>query len=151
MGVFGGHGDTKKQNTRMAANRIQAVKNRYDQHIMEWLNQNAGAVQALMTAGLIGVTLWYALTLRQQLVASFHPDIEINIIKKLQVHSGGESAWGTIVVTNKGTLPLKVVAVAMKLVYDENAFPDQKITIDAKHRVVSPDKAAEFLLKLSET
>jgi hypothetical protein len=118
---------------------------------MEWLNQNAGAVQAVMaiiigvlTAVLIGVTWWYAkltrrmaLTLEQQLAASFHPDIEMTLMHRFQgqgISQGvkSESVSGTIVVTNKGELPLKVVSAAMKLVYDKNAFPDQATAIDSR-------------------
>jgi hypothetical protein len=134
---------------------------------MEWLNQNAGGVQAVMaiiigvlTAVLISVTWWYAnltrrmaLTLEQQLAASFHPDIEMTFMHPLQGQGVGqgvksESVSGTIIVTNKGDLPLKVVSVAMKLVYDKNAFPDQTTKMDAQQRVVSPGKTAEFRLNL---
>ena len=134
---------------------------------MEWLNQNAGGVQAIMaiiigvlTAVLIGVTWWYAkltrgmaLTLEQQLAASFHPDIEMTLMHRFQgqgISQGvkSESVSGTIVVTNKGDLPLKVVSAAMKLVYDKNAFPDQTITMDTHQRVVSPGKTAQFTLNL---
>ena len=135
---------------------------------MDWMNQNAGAVQAVMaivigvlTGVLIGVTWWYArltrrmaLTLEQQLAASFHPDIRMILIG--QIRSEGtnpagvrsESVSGTIVVTNKGDLPLKVVAAAMKLVYDNNAFPDQGVTMDAQQRVLSPSQTAQFQLAL---
>ena len=126
------------------------------------MNQNAGAVQAVMaiiigvlTAVLIAVTWWYAgltrrmaSTMEQQLVASFHPDIEMSLIDRFQGQGTGESVSGTIVITNKGDLPLKVVSVAMKLVYDGNAFPDQRTTMDAQQRVVSPDKTAQFNLML---
>jgi hypothetical protein len=134
---------------------------------MEWLNQNAGAVQAVMaiiigvlTAVLIGVTWWFArltrrmaLTLEQQLAASFHPDIEMTLIHRFQGTGTSfgvksESVSGTIVVTNKGNLPLKVVSAAMKLVYDNDAFPDQTTTMDAQQRVISPGKTAEFRLTL---
>jgi hypothetical protein len=134
---------------------------------MEWLNQNAGAVQAVMaviivvlTAALVGVTCWYAgltrrmaLTMEQQLAASFHPDIEMTLTNRFQGKGSNfgvqsESVSGTIVVTNRGTLPLKVVSAAMKLVYDKNAFPDQRTTMDAQQRVISPGKTAEFTMIL---
>jgi hypothetical protein len=134
---------------------------------MEWLNQNAGAVQAVMaiiigvlTAVLIIVTLWYAVLTRrmvlaqeQQLAASFHPDIEMTLIHRFQGKGSSfgvksETVAGTIVVKNNGDLPLKVVSAAMKLVFDKNAFPDQTTTMDAKHRVVSPGKTAQFTLTL---
>jgi hypothetical protein len=135
--------------------------------MMQWLNQNAGAVQAIMaiilgvlTPVLIGVTWWYAkltrrmvLAQEQQLAASFHPDIEMTLIHRFQGKGSSfgvqsESFSGTIVVTNKGMLPLKVVSAAMKLVYDKNAFPDQTTTMDARQRVVSPGKTAQFTLNL---
>jgi hypothetical protein len=134
---------------------------------MQWLNQNAGAVQAIMaivicvlTAVLIGVTWWYAkltrrmaFTLEQQLAASFHPDIEMTLINRFQGKGTSfgvktESVSGTIVVTNNGDLPLKVASAAMKLVYDKRAFPDQATTMDTQQRVVSPGKTAQFTMTL---
>jgi hypothetical protein len=131
----------------------------------KWLNDNAGAVQAVtalaimvLTAVLGGVTYWYAkltqrmaLTLEQQLVASFYPDVELVLKDKMQgsgVAFGEEhaSVSGTIVVKNKGNVPIKVISVAMKVVYDAAAFPPQTLTVDAKHRVVSSSQTTEFLL-----
>jgi hypothetical protein len=130
------------------------------------MNDNAAAMQvvmaiviAVLTAVLIVVTVWYvwltrrmALTLEQQLAASFQPDIEMTLIDRFQGHGTGggvksESVYGTIVVTNKGN-PLKVDSVAMKLVYANNAFPEQTITRDAQQRVVSPGKTEQFRLIL---
>jgi hypothetical protein len=132
---------------------------------MQWMNQNAGAVQAMMaivivllTGVLVIVTCWYttltrdmALTLKEQLAASFQPNIEMTLTNRLQGRGsderGGqhEDVSGTITVINKGNLPLKVVAVAMKLIYDKNAFPIQTMTRDAKQRVVSPGQTTQFL------
>jgi hypothetical protein len=57
-----------------------------------------------------------------------------------------ESVSGTIIVRNKGNLPLKIVSVSMKLIYDKQAFPDQGMTIDAKNRVVAPGETTQFIL-----
>jgi len=64
---------------------------------------------------------------------------------------GGEhsdTVSGTITVHNKANLPLKVIKVAMKLIYDKAAFPDQIETIDAKQRVVAPDEVTQFFLTI---
>ena len=59
---------------------------------MNWLDQNAGAIQALtavaitlLTAVLIGVTWWYAnltrqmaKTMEQQMIAAFQPNIDLS-------------------------------------------------------------------------
>ncbi len=126
---------------------------------MGWFNQNAGAVQAIsaavtviLTFTLIGVTCWYAaltrrmvLTMERQLAASVQPDTDLKLINGYSGSSGHKKdVSGTIVVANKGNVPVKVIAVAMKLVFDNNAFPDQSTTIDAQQRVVAPGKTAEF-------
>jgi hypothetical protein len=133
---------------------------------MQWLNENAAGVQtitaiaiALLTLALVGVTWWYAgltksmaLTLREQLAASFQPDIEMALTNRFQGQGsdgrGGhsETVAGTIIVRNKGNLPLKVVTVAMKLIYDKAAFPVQTVTVDAKQRVVAPGETTQFIL-----
>ena len=131
---------------------------------MEWLNRNAGGLQAItamiiaiFTLVLIGVTWWYAYltkkmaaTLREQLVASFQPNIGLTLTNRFQGKGkdgyGGqhENVSGTIIVTNKGNLPLKVLSVAMKLIYDKEAFPTQTIRLDAQQRLVSPGQTTEF-------
>ena len=131
---------------------------------MQWLNENAAGVQAitaifivLLTLALVGVTWWYAtltksmeLTLKEQLAASFQPNVEMALTDR---STGQGSDWrgghtetvaATIIVRNKGTLPLKVVAVAMKLIYNQDAFPVQTMTVDAKQRVVAPDGETQF-------
>jgi hypothetical protein len=135
---------------------------------MEWLNQNAGAVQAIMaiiivllTAALTGVTWWYASltrrmasTMERQLGASFQPNIGMALTNRFQGEHrdrGGtesESVMGTITITNNGDLPLKVVAIAMKLLYDNDVFPAQMTKEDARQRVVSPGGATQFHLTL---
>ncbi len=132
---------------------------------MQWLNENAAGVQAItaivivvLTFALVGVTWWYAaltksmaLTLREQLAASFQPNVEVALT---ELHSQGsdgrgghsETVSGTITVHNKGNLPLKVVTVAMKLIYDEAAFPVQTVTDDAKQRAVAPEETTRFML-----
>jgi hypothetical protein len=133
---------------------------------MQWLNENAAGVQtitaiviALLTFALVGVTWWYAkltksmaLTLREQLAASFQPNVEMTLTNRFRGQGsdglGGhsETVSGTITVRNKGNLPLKVVTVAMKLIYDNGALPVQTMTVDAKQRVVAPDTSTEFVL-----
>ena len=133
---------------------------------MQWLNENAAGVQAItaivivvLTFALVGVTWWYAmltksmaLTLREQLAASFQPNVEMALTDRFHGEGrdgrGGhsEAVSGTITVHNKGNLPLKVVTVAMKLIYDEAAFPVQTVTDDAKQRVVAPEETARFML-----
>ena len=130
------------------------------------MNTNAGAVQAIMaivigafTAVLIGVTWWYAaltrrmaLTLEKQLASSFQPSIEMALTNQFQGQGSdghgnrSETVSGTIIVRNKGNLPLKIVSVSMKLVYDKEAFPVQTKTIDAKSRVVAPGETTQFIL-----
>lgn len=131
---------------------------------MRWLNENAAGVQAItaivivaLTLALVGVTWWYAKltkrmarTLRKQLAASFQPNVEM-MLTNLSHGQGSdgrgehsETVCGTITVRNKGNLPLKVITVAMKLIYDKAAFPDQTTTFDAKQRVVAPDETTEF-------
>src|SRR5664280_2756596 len=105
---------------------------------MQWLNENAAGVQAitaiviaLLTLALVYVTWWYAtltksmaLTLREQLAASFQPNVEMALTNRSHGQGsderGGhsENVSGTFTVRNKGNLPLKVVTVAMKLIYD---------------------------------
>ena len=132
---------------------------------MQWLNENAAGLQAItaivivvLTFVLVGVTWWYAKltksmaqTLREQLAASFQPNVEMTLTNRS--HGTGsdgrgvnsENVGGTITVRNKGNLPLKVITVAMKLIYDKAAFPVQTTTFDAKQRVVAPDEMTEFL------
>jgi hypothetical protein len=132
---------------------------------MQWLNENAEGVQAItaivivfLTAVLVYVTGRYvrltkdmAQTLREQLAASFQPNVEMTLTNCSAGHwsdgrgKQGETVGGTITIRNKGNLPLKVVTVAMKLIYDNGAFPVQTVTEDAKHRVVAPDEMTEFL------
>jgi hypothetical protein len=133
---------------------------------MQWLNENAAGVQAitaivivLLTAVLVGVTWWYAtltksmaLTLREQLAASFQPNVEMTLTDRFKGrgsdgHGGpSETVAGTITVRNKGNLPPKVVPVAMKLIYEKAAFSDQTVTVDAKQRVVAPGETTQFIL-----
>jgi len=47
-------------------------------------------------------------------------------------------------VNNKGSVPIKIVAVAMKVVFDNQAFPDQILTQDAQQRIVAPGQITEF-------
>ena len=132
---------------------------------MHWLNENAGGVQAitavviaLLTLALVGVTWWYAtltrgmaLTLKEQLAASFQPNVEMTLTDRFQGQGsdglGGhhESVSGTINVSNKGNLPFKIVSIAMKLVFDKDAFPVQTLTADAKHRVVAPGQTTKLM------
>jgi len=98
---------------------------------MEWMNQNAGAVQAVM-----------AIMIEMTLFNRFQGHGTSSGVKK------SESVSGTIVVTNKGNLPLKSVSIAVKRVYDNHAFPDRTTTVGAQRRVVSPDKTADFRLTL---
>ena len=70
----------------------------YAERGLQWMNENAGAVQAIMaiiivflTAALTCVTCWYAsltrrmaLTLERQLVGSFHPDIDLTLTNRFQ-------------------------------------------------------------------
>jgi hypothetical protein len=92
-----------------------------------------------------------ALTLREQLAASFQPNVEMTLTNCSHGSwsdgrgEHGEDVGGTITVRNKGNLPLKVITVAMKLIYDKDAFPVQTTTFDAKQRVVAPNEMAEFL------
>lgn len=137
-------------------------------NFLHWMNCNAGAIQALggivilvLTAALVCVTWWYATltrdmasTLKAQLAASFQPNIEMKLSDRFQgigISLGvrDESVSGTITVINKGDLPVKVVAVAMKLVYDKNAFPVQTMSEDARSRVVSPGKSTQFKLNMN--
>jgi hypothetical protein len=131
---------------------------------MQWLNENAAGVQAItaivivvLTSALVWVTWRYVKltksmerTLREQLAASFQPNVEIALTEcSFGSESDGrgghsENVAGTIIVRNKGNLPLKVVRVAMKLIYDNGAFPVQTVTEDAKHRVVAPDEETQF-------
>ena len=131
---------------------------------MQWFNENAAGVQAItaivivvLTFALVGVTWWYArltksmaLTLREQLAASFQPNVEIALTEcsfgSASDGRGGhsENVAGTIIVRNKGNLPFKVVTVAMKLIYDKAAFPVQTVTLDAKQRVVAPGEETQF-------
>jgi len=130
---------------------------------MEWLNQNAGAVQAMsavvtvfLTIVLVGVTCWYAaltrrmaFTMERQLAASFQPDIDLQITNRftgssVQLGVERENVSGTIVVLNKGEAPVKIVAVAMKLVFDHNIFPPQSTKVDAQQRVLAPGKRTVF-------
>ena len=131
---------------------------------MQWFNENAAGVQAItaivivvLTFALVGVTWWYAwltksmaLTLREQLAASFQPNVEMTLTDRSHGQGsdgrGGhsETVAGTITVRNKGNLPLKVVTVAMKLIFDKAAFPDQTVPQDAKHRVVAPGETTQF-------
>jgi hypothetical protein len=131
---------------------------------MQWINEIAAGVQAItsivivfLTAALVYVTCRYvrltqdmALTLREQLAASFQPNVELALIERSHGSgsdgSGGhsETVAGTITVHNKGNLPLKVVMVAMKLIYDKAAFPVQTMTLDAKQRVVAPGETTQF-------
>jgi hypothetical protein len=132
---------------------------------MQWLNENAGGVQAItaivivvLTAALVWVTWRYvtltksmALTLREQLAASFQPNVEMTLTDRFRGQGNehgrySETVAGTIIVRNKGNLPLKVVTVAMKLIYDGAAFPVQTVTVDAKQRVVAPDETTQFIL-----
>jgi hypothetical protein len=133
---------------------------------MGWMNQNAGAVQAitaivivLFTGVLIAVTWWYAkltrrmaLTLEKQLASSFQPHIEMTLADRIRAQRNdgqgnqSEAVSGTITVRNKGNLPLKIVSVSMKLIYDKVAFPVQTTTIDAKSRVIAPGEATQFIL-----
>jgi hypothetical protein len=131
---------------------------------MQWWNENAAGVQAitaivivLLTLALVGVTCWYValtksmvLTLREQLEASFQPNIEMELTNcsRGQESDGrgghSENVAGTIIVRNTGNLPLKVVTVAMKLIYDKAAFPIQTVTEDAKQRVVTSGDTTQF-------
>ncbi len=133
---------------------------------MQWLNENAAGVQAItaifivvLTFALVGVTWWYATltrrmerTLREQLAASFQPNVEMALTDCFRGEGsderGGhsETVAGTITVRNKGNLPLTVVTIAMKLIYDKAAFPVKTVTVDAKQRVVAPDETTQFIL-----
>ncbi|MGD0294360.1 MAG: hypothetical protein ABSB30_10925 [Terracidiphilus sp.] len=126
---------------------------------MQWLNENAAGIQAItaivivaLTSALVYVTWWYAKTLREQLAASFQPNVEMTLPDRF--HGSGsdgrgghsETVGGMIAVRNKGNLPLLVVTFAMKLIYDNAAFPVQTVTEDAKQRVVAPDETTQFIL-----
>ena len=133
---------------------------------MHWFNENAGGVQAIaaiaivaLTCALVYVTWRYveltkrmSQTLREQLDASFQPNVEMTLPDRfLGSGSDGrgghsETVGGMIAVRNKGNLPLKVVTFAMKLIYDNAAFPVQTVTEDAKQRVVAPDETTQFIL-----
>jgi len=126
---------------------------------MQWFNENAAGIQAItaifivfLTLALVCVTWWYARTLREQLAASFQPDVEMALTdcfrsKATDERGGhGETVGGMIAFRNKGNLPLKVVTVAMKLIYDKAAFPVQTVTDDAKQRVVAPEEPTQFFL-----
>lgn len=126
---------------------------------MQWFNENAAEIQAitaiviaLLTAALVYVTWWYATILREQLAASFQPNVEMALTDCFRGEAsdecGGhsETVAGTITVRNKGNLPLKLVTVAMKLIYDKAAFPVQTVTVDAKQRVVAPGETTQFIL-----
>lgn len=125
--------------------------------MLNWLNQNAGAVQAMMailigllTVTLIIITTSYtrltrrmAETMERQLAASFQPDIELKLLNEFKgsTHYQGkisERASGTIVVTNKVNIPIEIVATAIKIVFDDKNFPDASTTQGVRHRVVSP-------------
>lgn len=131
-----------------------------------WMNENAGAVQAVaamivagLTAVLIGVTCWYAtltrrmaLSMERQLASSFQPTIEMALSNRFQGQGSDgrgnhtESVSGTVIIRNKGSLPMKIVSVSMKLIYDKQTFPDHEIRIDAKSRVVAPGETTQFVL-----
>jgi len=135
---------------------------------MQWLNENAAGVQAItaiviafLTLALVYVTGRYvaltksmALTLREQLAASFQPNVEMALINLSHGQGGdGRGEWsenvgGTITVRNRGNLPLKVVTVAMKLIYDKAAFPAKTVKVDAKQRVLAPDGETQFNLSI---
>jgi hypothetical protein len=131
--------------------------------MLDWLNQYAGAVQAIMaviigvlTAVLIGVTCWYAVltrrmarTMERQLAASFQPDINLSLSNRFHGSSSnygvrGENASITIVITNKGNVPVKIAAVAMKVIFRDKSRPEEMIELDAEQRVVAPGQATEF-------
>ncbi len=130
---------------------------------MAWLNQNAGAVQAIMatmigvlTIALVGVTWWYARLTRRladaverQLAASFQPDLYLSLSSCF--HGSGshygereENVSLTIAVMNKGNVPVKLAAVAMKIIFRDKSLPAETITIDAEQRVVAPGRTTEF-------
>ncbi|MHB8302504.1 MAG: hypothetical protein ACYDC6_06645 [Acidobacteriaceae bacterium] len=132
---------------------------------MQWLNENAAGVQAIttivivfLTAALVWVTWRYvtltksmALTLREQLAASFQPNVEMALTDRFHAQGDGrgghsETVGRMIAVRNKSNLPLKVVTFATKLIYDNAAFPVQTATEDAKQRVVAPDETTQFIL-----
>jgi hypothetical protein len=92
-----------------------------------------------------------ALTLEKQLASSFNPSFEMALTDCLNARSGNqESVSGTIIVSNKGNLPLKIRSVSMMLVYDKSAFPMQEQTWDAKNRVVAPGQTTQFPLLMIE-
>jgi hypothetical protein len=122
---------------------------------MQWLNENAAGIQAItaivivaLTSALVYVTWRYAKTLREQLAASFQPSVEMELTGPIHGYSGPtETVSETFFVRNKGDLPFKVVTVAMKLIYNKAAFPVQTVTVDAKQRVVAPEKTTEFTIQ----
>ena len=110
----------------------------------------------VLTAVLIGVTCWYAVltrrmarTMERQLAASFQPDINLSLsdcYKGSGSHHGvqEENASITISVTNNGSVPVKIAAVAMKIIFEDKSRSDEMIQLDAEHRVVAPGQASQF-------
>jgi hypothetical protein len=131
--------------------------------VFKWMNTYSPGVQALMaivgvllTIGSIWVAVWVARitrraarTTEKQLASSFQPSIEMDLKDRHQgrhIDSGtrSESVSGTIVVRNKGSQPLKIITVSMKVVYDNFTFDVQWMSESANDRVVFPGGSTEY-------
>jgi hypothetical protein len=131
---------------------------------MQWLNMNAGAIQALtaiaitlLTAALIGVTWWYAgltqqmaKTMQQQMVAAFQPSVglifSLRTTGRNSTPTGTEDSIGGFVrCVNNGQQPVKIVSLMIDVTFADGAFPNRSMTIDGENLILAPASPKEFV------
>ena len=113
-------------------------------------------VLGLLTTILIGVTAWYAVlthrmqrTMERQLAAAFQPNIGLgltNLFRGTGIERGieREDISGTVIVTNNGDVPVRLVNVVMKVVFADEAFPIREENFNTERRIVMPGQTIDF-------